>query len=249
MDTSPALEQLGLDKREGQIYTALLANGPSSPTEIANITGIKRPNIYSYVKELEKQGLVYYQLLNKRIYIKAANPNRLTELAEEKLNLAKLVVPTLIQNNRSGFESKITFYKGRKAMQNLFNQALEMKGKELLGVWAAKDMDKILGKRTIEQFIAKRVKKGIKLKSLRPIEKESLYENETINIEGKKLTEAAYLADTYTFSLSMSIYDDKVAFFSSKEENYGFLVESKEFSQIQKMFFNIAWSSSGKLAV
>lgn len=249
MDVLGSLEQLGLEKKEAQIYLYLLTNGPSSPTEIANATGIKRPNIYGHVKILEQQGLIHYQLINKRKRIAAAAPSKLAELLQEKLQLAKLIIPKLARGTESGFKSKITFYQGKRAMINLFNEALEMKGRELLGFWSAKDMDKILDKKTIERFIVKRLKKGIALKTLHPIEKESFYSDEIHTEKGKRLTQIAYTPDKYTFSLSMQIYDDTVAFYSSQKESYGFKVESREFTQVMRVLYEIAWEHSGKLNV
>ncbi|TSC66409.1 MAG: transcriptional regulator TrmB [Microgenomates group bacterium Gr01-1014_80] len=247
MDTLGSLEQLGLSKKEAQIYVFLLYSGPSTPTEIANGTGIKRPNIYEYVGNLEKQGLVHYQLINKRKLIVASPPEKITELIEEKLNLAKQLVPTLAQRVGDSFQSKITFYKGKKAMQELFKDALFCQQKEIFYQWSPEDMNKILDKKVIEEFIKVRLKKGIKIRSLRPAEKESFYQNETDNEFGKKMTEVAYISPEYSFSLSYAIYDDKAAFYSSQKESYGFLVESKEFAEVQRMLYQIAWNNSGKL--
>lgn len=246
MDTLSSLKQLGLEEKEAKIYSELLSNGPSNPTEIANTTGIKRPNVYGYVENLEKLGLVHYKLINKRKLIAPSAPSKITQLIEEKLNLAKQLVPNLVLSN-GGFQSNITFYKGKKAIQELFHDALTCKGEEIWYQWSPQDMDKILDKKVIEDFIKKRLKKGIKIKSLRPAEKESLYKSETNNTFGKQMTEVAYIDPQFSFSLSFAIYDDKVAFYSSKKESYGFLVESKEFAEVQRMLYEIAWKNSGKL--
>jgi len=242
------LEQLGLTKREAEVYLHALKFGPSTPSSIANKVDIKRPNIYDIVKSLERKGLINYQLINRKKLIVASDPEKIEELIKQKANLAKNLVPVLKNLDPEGsFQGKITFYQGKKSMVNLFNEALEMKNKELLGLWSAKDMDKILDKRTIEKFIAKRIKKEIKLKTAHPIEKESLYDLEVKTEKGKRLTQIAYIPDSYTFSLSMQIYDDTVAFYSSKKESYGFKVESKEFAEVLKMLYDNLWQNSGKL--
>lgn len=248
MIINEVLDQLGLSNGEIQVYTCLLQNGPLSPTDIARKTALKRPNIYDVVKDLEKNGLVYYQLINKKKLIAASDPPKIAEMVKQKLDLAQSIIPLLKAINKEGsFQSRITFYQGKKAVQNLFNEALNMQGKELLGLWAAKDMDKILEKKVVEAFIKQRLKKGIRLKTLHPIDKESFYDNEVKTDLGRRLTEMAYLPEQYTFSLSMQIYDNKVAFYSTRKEGYGFMVESREFSEVIRMLYDLAWNNSGKL--
>lgn len=248
MTINEALEQVGLNKRESLVYLHLLKYGASYPTEIAAKTNIKRPNVYEYVKTLEEKGLIYYQLANKRKLIVAERPEKVSEMINQKLNLAKTLIPALKALDSEGsFQGKISFYQGKRSMINLFNEALEMKGKELWGFWSAKDMDKILNKKTVEKFIAKRLKKGIKLKTLHPIEKESFYSDEMNTDKGRRLTQIAYIPENYTFSLSIQIYDDTIAFYSSKKESYGFKVESKEFAEVMRTLYDIAWNNSGKL--
>src|SRR3989344_4021263 len=246
MDVLNSLKQIGLEEKEAKIYLFLLSDGPSTPTEIANATGIKRPNVYGYVQNLEKQGLIHYQLINKRKLIAPSSPTKITELIEEKLTLAKQVIPNLVMSH-GGFQSNITFYKGKKAMQELFKDALTCNGKEIWYQWSPIDMDKILDKKVIEEFIKKRLKSGIKIRSLRPAEKESFYQSKTNDTLGRQMTGVAYVDPRYSFSLSYAIYDDKVAFYSSKNEAYGFLVESKEFAEVHSMLYEIAWNNSGKL--
>lgn len=248
MTINEALEQIGLNRKETLVYLHLLKYGPSTPTWIAAKTGIKRPNVYEFIKSLEEKGLIYYQLTNKRKLIVAEAPEKLSEIIQQKLNLAKSLVPALKSLDQEGsFQGKVTFYQGKKAMVNLFNEASEMKKKELLGLWSAKDMDKILDKKVIERFIKVRLKKGIKLKTLHPVEKESFYSDEINTDKGKALTQIAYIPEKHTFSLSMQIYDDTVAFYSSKKESYGFKVESKEFTEVLRLLYDNLWEHSGKL--
>ena len=247
MTINEALEQIGLTKRESLIYLHLLKFGPSSPTQIAAETGIKRPNVYDVLKSLEKDGLIKYQLVSKKKLIAPEPAEKIEELISQKMNLAKSLVPVLKNlDQESSFQGKITFYQGKKAVQNLFNEAMNMKGNELLGLWPAKDMDKILDRKTVEKFITKRIKRKIKLRSLRDASKESFYAEE-ISEYGKQFTKAAYVPEKYKFSLACQIYDDKVAFYSSKKESYAFVVESKEFYEVIKMFYENLWEHSGKL--
>jgi HTH-type transcriptional regulator, sugar sensing transcriptional regulator len=241
------LEKIGLSRRESLIYLHLLKSGPLSPTHIADKTGIKRPNVYDSLKSLETKGLIHYQLKNKRRLIAASSPKNLFDITEQRFELAKKVLPILQSMDREqSFESNISFYQGRKGLRELMNEYPKAKSKDVWFLVSPQDTNKLLGKEFIERLIQERVKRGTKLKSLRPADKESIWEGHKTD-EGRQLTEAAYVPPEYSFSLSVGVYDDVVVVLSSKREGFGFRVESKEFAEVMRMFYDIAWKNSGKL--
>ncbi len=248
MNIASELEQIGLTKRESLMYLQLLTLGPLYPTEIAKKTGIKRPNVYDVVDSLEKKGLIHYQFIKKRKLIAASSPQNLFDISKQRFDLAKSLLPKLMDLDRGpSFQSNITFYQGRKAMQELFDGMANAKKKEAWNLWSPEDTNRMLGEDFVKEVISKRLKRKIKIRSLRPAEKESEYEEQTRTQYGRELTEVAYVSPEETFSLSMLIYDDKTAFISSKREGFGFLVDSREFTEVMKMFYKNLWEHSGKL--
>lgn len=250
MDISTTLSTLGLTDRESRAYLFLLQNAASSPQDIALHTKMQRPNVYDVMHGLQEKGLVRVQLTGRhRLYV-AEDPKQLERLAQERLNEIKQSIPLLRElESTSSFRSQITHFQGRQAMRNLMNDALTTTKKELWYLWPPLDMDTILGQTAIEHFIKTRLNKGIRIRSLRPAEKESLYRFESDTTRGKSLTEVAYVPEPFTFSLGMGIYDQKVAFYSSQKESFGFLVESREFTQVMRMFYQNLWQNSGKVHI
>jgi HTH-type transcriptional regulator, sugar sensing transcriptional regulator len=247
MELQDSLEQIGLTKRESLVYLELL-KGALSPTEIAEKTGLKRPNVYDVLKSLEAKGLIHYQFKNKRRLISANSPQRLLDLSKQKFDLTKDLLPSLLSLDREqSFRSNITFYQGKKSMQELLSDFTAAKNKEAWFLTSPQDLDSMVGKDFVESIIQKRLKRGIKIRSLRPAEKESEYKEQTTTSYGRELTEVGYVPPNFTFSLNMGIYDEKVIFYSSKKESFGFMVESKEFSQVMRMMYENLWQHSGKL--
>lgn len=248
MDLQNNLERAGLTKRESILYLTLLKSGPLSPTEIAAKTGLKRPNIYDVVRSLEGKGLIHYAFKNKRRLIVASSPQNLLDISKQKFDLARQLLPQLLSFDREqSFQSNITFYQRRKGMQELLSDYLTAKHKEAWWLTSPQDLNKMLGKPFVEEIIRKRLKRGIKIRSLRPAEKESLWQAQTTTEFGRQMTEVAYIPPEYSFSFSMAIYDDKTIFFSSKREGFGFMVESREFAEVMRMFYDNLWQHSGKL--
>lgn len=96
-------------------------------------------------------------------------------------------------------------------------------------------------------FIKQRLAKKIRIRSLRPAGKERPYKYESDTTVGKSLTDVAYVDPDYDFSLAVAIYDQKTVFFSSRMESFGFLVVSKEFTKVMRMFYANLWEHSEKL--
>jgi HTH-type transcriptional regulator, sugar sensing transcriptional regulator len=242
-----ALEQIGLSKRESLVYLCLLKNGPLSPTNLASKTGIKRPNVYDSLKSLENKGLIHYQLKNKRKLIVASSPQNLFEISQQKFELAKKVLPVLQSLDREkSFQSNITYYQGRKAMRELFSDYPKAKSKEVFALISPEDLNNMIGKDFTQSLVNERVKRGCRVRTLRPIEKEFKYDA-YLTPEGRRLTEVAFIPSKYMFSLSLVMYDNKVIFFSSKHEGFGFMVESKELTETMRMFYDNLWENSGKV--
>ncbi len=47
-----------------------------------------------------------------------------------------------------------------------------------------------------------------------------------------------------TWGMSYWLYEDKVAFISSKDESFGFVIHSKDFSNLIRSQFDIIWKLS-----
>lgn len=248
MNIPTILSTLGLTERESRVYLFLLQNAASTPQEIALHTKMQRPNVYDVMRGLEEKGLIHSKISGRRRLVVAEDPKKLSDIAETQLKEIKQAIPFLQDlESSANFRSQITHFQGKKSMQNLLQDALNTTKKELWFLWPPQDMDKILGQRYIENFIKIRLKKGIRIRSLRPSEKENLYHFESDTTKGKSLTEVAYVPEPFTFSLGMCIYDQKIAFYSSQKESFGFLVESRELAQVMRMFYQMMWQNSGKL--
>lgn len=78
------LIKLGFSKGESEIYACLLQAGDLSASEIAKRTNIGRTNVYEYANLLAKSGLVNQYEKNNKIFFRAEDPIRLTDIVEAK---------------------------------------------------------------------------------------------------------------------------------------------------------------------
>lgn len=71
------LKQLGFNPKEIIVYLAILKHGKITPAELAKQTGIKRPTVYSVVKELLEKGVIVDDLGAKQSFLLARPPENL----------------------------------------------------------------------------------------------------------------------------------------------------------------------------
>ena len=57
-DIVTLLQELGFGEYEARAYHALLQHNPVSGYELAKVSGIPRPNIYTVLQKLEERGTV-----------------------------------------------------------------------------------------------------------------------------------------------------------------------------------------------
>jgi sugar-specific transcriptional regulator TrmB len=88
------LTQLGFNPKEIEVYLTILKHGKLTPANIAKITGIKRPTVYSTTKELAKKGVIVEDLGEDQSSFLALPPDELNTLVyreEEKIKSKKQV--------------------------------------------------------------------------------------------------------------------------------------------------------------
>lgn len=78
------LETLGFNRKEVDVYLAVLQSGKVSASDIARKTGINRTTVYSVSKELMKKGVIREDLGKKTRYLVALPPSELTSLTEKE---------------------------------------------------------------------------------------------------------------------------------------------------------------------
>lgn len=78
------LEKLGFSDKESEVYLALLQHGTMTPAEIAKLTRISRPTVYSVSKELVKKGVILEDLGGSSRSLIAKQPEDLAILVNRE---------------------------------------------------------------------------------------------------------------------------------------------------------------------
>ena len=256
LDTT--FEKLGLKREHSDVYLALLQGGIMPVGKLAKGLKFPRTTIYGLLDDLAKAGLVLQNEQNNVKLWQAIAPEGIKTIIKERIND--------LENTRSGFESmleslkksqktdfvspKFHYYEGADEMQLMFRDVLLYNDLQTEACWPIQDMLKVMGEEFLNEFNKKRVKSNIALRVVWPRDKTVDVAEDVFLAPGKEVLRQTRLAPKeMDFSMGYWAYADKVMFLSSRAENFGFIVESRELRQLIKTQFEILWNVSEELKV
>ena len=241
-----ALLNAGLTAKQAAVYEACLRAGPSGVPDIAGEAEIKRTTAYGIVEELVGLGLLKSSYKGKRKLYTAEDPGKILSMLDEKKQRIAEVMPELSELFVTHHvRPKISFFEGREGVKKIYDDALECKSKELKMIVRVRQHNEAVGDAFIREFIKKRIARGIVTKNLHP-KSGDLYTNERGMEDPRLKRYVRYLPPNIFYAAMIMIYDHKVTMISTKEENFGFIIESKQFSNTLSSYFDFMWSIGSK---
>ena len=241
MEIKHFLAQFDLIGKKADVYLAILELGSGTVIEIAKKSEVKRTTVYDILLDLEKTGLIYQTTKeSKRLFV-AEDPEKLKKKLEEKERILDEMLPQLRSfYNIKGIKPKIKFYEGKEGLRQVYSDTLNYGGEIL--AFASEDVVKVLGMDWANDYLAKRVKRGIRARIILP--KTEIIERDFNPLDQKQLRSSKLLsAKKYPFSIEINIYGhQKVALMSSREE-MGIIIEGKEIYNTLKLIFELLWDN------
>lgn len=240
MEIKQVLEQFGLKDKKADIYLAVLELGTSTVIEISKKTGVKRTTCYDILLDLISMRLISETFKGKKRLFIGEDPEKIKKDLENKERLFSDILPQLKSiHNISGIKPKVRFYEGKEGLRDVYSDTLKYSGEIL--AFASEDVMRVLGKEWAEDYLKKRVKKGIHVRAVAPntniIREYTSKDREQLRIS--KLVSP----EKYPFSMEINIYGhQKVALMSSREE-MGLIIEGGEVYKTMKSIFELLWDN------
>lgn len=238
------LRKLGLSEKEALVYLAILEKGRATTIEISQKTSIKRTTVYSIVLDLIVAGYIAEAKRGKRRLFIVEDPDLLIGKFEQSLSDAKYLAP-LLNTLRSKAVPRplVKFYDGINGVRNIMEETLLMEDKEQYWWSAINDLVDVLGKRYISQWVKRRVKRKIKTIVLRVNDKNLEPEYQASEYG---MREIHWLPQKILFNGALCVFDNKVAYISSRKESFGFIIESNDFSDMVRTIFGSMWEMTAQ---
>ncbi len=240
------LEQLGLTPREISVYLVLLKCGTAPIREIALQADINRGTTYDTLKQLVSKGVVSYFPKGRRRVFCAESPEKLLDLAEEKLaalaqgidDMKQRLIPQLNDLKPDFNPGNVRFYEGDAGIERVLKDILNTTAhqpEKTYNVFSSKLIRQHLY-RLFPNYTQQRVRKKINVRVIAigdGGEDAELSERKWIETRGP--LDASYIA----------IYPPKVAMISLASRDYpvAVVMDSPEIATAQKIIFETLWAS------
>lgn len=126
------LMNLGLKRKEAQVYLAALQLGRGSAQSIAQKAGLKRPTTYIILAELMQKGLVLKVPKARGQMFVAKPPKELYANAEERIAQARAALPALEAIAKAQEKVRTLYFEGTQGVREaLFFRFDELKGQPI----------------------------------------------------------------------------------------------------------------------
>lgn len=240
MDIARALGQLGILETDARFYLAALELGEATTRQIAEKAGIARTSAYDVFARLRDQGLVAeVSGTGKAFLVLASPPDRLYAIFEERRRSLESLMPEL-ESLHAGAHSKpkIRFFQGAEGVKTVLNETNACRSGLLRGILSMRDLYQVPGRAWMDAFVERRIAANVSLRAIRsPINDIS----SDWPSSSQDLRELRYAPRDFLITMTMYVYDEKVAIISTQKENFAVTIESAEFAELQRNLFEALW--------
>lgn len=236
------LENLGLSKKEAEVYLALLSIGTASVIQIAKAAKLQRSTAYFHINKLLQESLLETIVIGKKTYYRAASLNMLESRAQKNLQLVQEQMPQFeAMRHATAGESRMRILEGEKAMSAVYDEITRAAS---IRFWAdLVSFEKTFGDafQTLSSAIAKN---QIRTKEIIP---------DTLEARNSSKRYAAVAGKYYSSRISTrgaihndsAIYGDAVAmFYIHSAQLYVILIEEPSIVASMRTLFDMAWDSA-----
>ncbi|MEM4271756.1 MAG: helix-turn-helix domain-containing protein [Candidatus Pacearchaeota archaeon] len=239
-DIKEIFEEVGLSKKETEVYLALLKLGEETASRVSEVANLNRVTTYTLLKSLQEKGFCSVVVKNNIQFFRPIKPEQIVGLLEEKKNKIKAILPALKEAERAISEKpEVSLYEGKKGIAAMLELMLKEseKTKEVLAYGNLTIAEKVIEYETL-YWRKTRLSKGIKMNavvdSLKGFEprKEKLWQKLSKWKENKELSK---------LSVFVMITDSLVSYTTFKGDLVAVVIRNKEIADKEKLNFEQLW--------
>ncbi|MGH3357794.1 MAG: TrmB family transcriptional regulator [Nocardioidaceae bacterium] len=243
------LVHIGLEPKEARFYLAVLGMHRPTVAEAADRAEVSRTNAYDITKRLVHRGLLSVTEVGPtgkpagrgRGVLSANDPGQLLDDWELRKKKLDSLVPRLrAMRPKGGSHPRVRYLEGAAGIRAALFETLSWPS-PLRGILSMRDLLSVPGQSAMNEYIAGRRERSLKLRVVRSPEKD--YEHGWPT-SATDLRESRYAPSGYIFTMTTIIGVDAVAVMSSRQENFAMMIESAEYAELQTNLFEVLWAAS-----
>jgi len=239
-DLLAGLKAFGLDDKGAKIYLTGVRLGPSSVIEIAHHSQLPRTTVYSVLEKLCEEGLFHLGKKKKQTVYTAEPPEILQKNFQEKQEAFTSVFQQLqdVYETFTGHPN-ITVYEGTDGFKGMWKDLFLSGAKEYRMITGGIGMlEYVHEPYLLQRIIAERIRRGIKSKQLIV---DSRAARAIVAKDKKELRESRLLPPGNEIPSSVIIFENKVAYITTRRENLMILLASGDIAVTYRTMFDLLW--------
>jgi sugar-specific transcriptional regulator TrmB len=246
------LQKMGLFPKEIAIYLAALQWGSRPASILAAKAGINRATAYNIIDALVEKGFLHQSVIAGVKHFSPLSPQELPHKLEQQKealeNIKSEVVGMMdelekLQNKNQYKKPRLKFFEGVSGIKEVLEDIVTAQDKNLYAWLSLMDIYELVGEEYFAAYTRRRIQKGFTLHVIRSEQQETGHYLWRTSTKEKRLLR--YSPKGILTPMSLYLYDkNKVAFFASTAENFSLVVESVDFYNTQKAFYDTLWASS-----
>lgn len=235
----------GLDDQRASLYLAALSKGEATAGELAHDISVGRTAVYDNLRVLEERGYVHVVNRGKRKVFIPIHPKELYKKFDNQRQQLKDLLPDFLAlYSEQGSQPFVQLFQGPYAAREVYEDILAST-KEQYSYFSSSQLTlQVVDRTYIEDWIKRRVKKGIQSRSLR-VKAQDVVES-LFNDEVKYLRHIRYLPAYVDLKASIYIYEKNIGVISTIKEGTSFIIHSPDLSFSFLQIFDFLWSISLK---
>jgi sugar-specific transcriptional regulator TrmB len=239
-----AVENLGLNKKEGRVYLALLSLGKTTAYNVSIKSGLKKPTTYVILEQLVEKGFALKIPRDKKQLFVAESPQKCLAVMKKKLEFSENAMPELLAiKKQEGDKANVAYFDDIKGIKELYSKKLkiikrENRTKEIVGFLGCVDG---APKELIDfwkEFNKERCKMGIEMRAIitdHPSNEKFIKNQKNLSLDLKVIS-----SEKYNKHISIEVYDRFIQIVSFREVQ-GILIESPDMAEALKQIFEMNW--------
>ncbi len=244
------LNKIGLNEMEQGMYLYGITVTPLPVSALAKQIRITRSNAYNVIQSLQSKGLCWNLGGEYGRKIMFAGPEKLLELYNETVSGLKDLGPQLKslsddlkKHKYSGpvVQPRVQYFEGNEGVKKLYSDSLSTKD-GLIRTAVYQGIYERFGEEYVDNYIKERYRRRIKNKILyaHPLE----VFNKNYEPDPTNNREVRIPPKSINFDSMIMIYDSRVAIITMSNEIFGTLIESVDYSNTMKGWFDTIWGIS-----
>lgn len=234
----------GFDKKEAQVYVAILELGEATIAEITKKSSIKRSTVYEMLELLKIRGVISQSRRKKRPIYLAESPKKLLEQLEAKKRGLEDIMPELLSiTNLMDKKPKIRYFEGLSGVKEVFEDTLRYPDSEVLTFFPYPYIN--LGEEYfMERYFPERSRLKIWARAIVPDTQENRDFAKLMSEKSATNTQFIKGEAFKTFDIEIKIYGKNKLGIISYKEDLGLIIESHKIFEGLKAIFESMWGSA-----